>query len=312
MRDVERVDPSQIYVARKWSGVEWDCRTQGISPSELRRRMRVYSSAEEVDNYFGAHEDQMKSLQMVEEAFDHRAKVLAGETLSRQLLRPASLIVSLGGDNHEQYVSHYVKNQLTMVVNSDFSRSEGGMAYFLPQDMPEMYPKLLSGDFQVQEWPRLKASITRPDGRLFKVPQEAISEIYVGAWASISMSRYSAFGEKHKDSGALLALPAGMAEGSWFHSAGGNRLVDHTGISRSERVADYLAREVWQGRTLQNINTSNELNPENVPVWITYSSYYDGTVSIDPKEKSGRNYRINRGDKVAIEFSDQPLRVIAR
>ncbi len=310
MKTVEKINPEKIYIARKWSGVEWDCKLRGITPVQLYREMS--SRGDDVDNYFGAHELQLKSTQQVAEKFGSQAKVVAGEVLTRQLLRQASLVVSLGGDNHLQYVSHFIGDQPVLGVNSDYQHSEGGMEYYRPEDLDGLIPELLRGDCPVEEWARLRAIILRNDGSIFRIPQEAISEVYVGTWARISMSKYRDETERHKDSGALIALPAGVGDGSWFNSAGGNVEIDHREVSRSERKAWYLSTEKWSGRTLHSEKGLVEITPDTAPLTLAYSSYYKGIVSIDPKEGSGRNYALNRGEKAVIEFSDTPLRMIGR
>jgi hypothetical protein len=310
MKTVERINPEKIFIARKWSGVEWDCKLRGITPLQLYREMS--QRGDDVDNYFGAHEDQLKACETVGKMFGAQATMLVGEILTRQLLRPASLVVSLGGDNHLQYVSHFVGSQPVLGINSDYKRSEGGMEYYTPADLEKLIPRLLEGSCLVEDWARLRATIMRSNGSLFRIPQEAISEIYVGTWARISMSKYRDESERHKDSGALIALPAGAGDGSWFNSAGGNIEVDHRGVSRSERKAWYLSTEKWSGRTLQSEKGLVEITPDTSSLTLAYSSYYKGTVSIDPKEGSRRNYALNRGDRAVIEFSDTPLRMIGR
>ncbi|MBI2596035.1 hypothetical protein HYW46_04870 [Candidatus Daviesbacteria bacterium] len=164
MIESQPVDLSKIIIARKWSYIEWNMHHSNLTMEEFIKNQK--SLGIKTDAMTESHYKQQASLEKILGLFERKPKVLIGETLTKKLLSTASLVISLGGDDHLKYVSHFIGDQLALPLNSDYERSEGGMISYLPEDFKRLLPKLKKGDYEIEECQDYKLPYSTPTVRL--------------------------------------------------------------------------------------------------------------------------------------------------
>src|SRR4051812_18365737 len=103
------MDFSQIIIAPKLSKYEWDMHRYHLTPSQLL--VKYKREGVDVTRIMTSHKRQKQSLKAVEKIFKN-STFLCRKELTRTVVLRAKLVISLGGDNHFQYVSHFVDNTL--------------------------------------------------------------------------------------------------------------------------------------------------------------------------------------------------------
>jgi NAD kinase len=205
----------RILIAPKKSKLQWDMDRLGQSAARVVARWKRHGL--DVARIRASHERQMKALETVRKLFPEAA-VVPQDKLSRRAIDRADLVLAVGGDNHFQYVSRFVRRELIAGVNSDPHSSEGSLTSFTPESLKDAAAAIRSGKFRIEEWTRLQVEL---DGR--RVESLALSEVFFGEASRAQMSRYKITvgrrSELQKSSGLLTVTGAGSA--GWYAAAGG-------------------------------------------------------------------------------------------
>lgn len=290
-----------IVLARKLSVLEYDMNRYETNFEQSV--LKYYGMGADGEKIIKSHERQLQSEKLVLDALrahpdlEDMLSIIRGDTIPQTIIGNKTLIVALGGDNYFQHISHYLKDQPLVGVNSDPVNSEGALTYFTPERFIDFLPKLESGEFNVEEWTRLQATINRK-----VISTLATSEIYYGAHKSTDMSRYLLFGlEEQKSSGLIITTGAGST--GWYKAAS----AYIRGLTEKPKIypktypnALVVAREIFahEPHTL-----SFEFSDKLELKWLAHGN---GLVSIDARDE----YEIVRGDEVVIKVSDTPLKVV--
>ena len=231
---------SRIIIVPKPTKYELDMHKYRLSPDELVRKY----DAEGVnkDDIISSHERQKKALSDMRDAF-RESMFISADDLTRETAGRAGLVIALGGDNHFQYVSHFLADTPIIGVNYDPASSEGAVIYFSPcaEHLRDM---LLSDTFSVEEWTRLQAEING-------MPiMPATSEYFLGEEQRKDMSRYvtefHGMAEKQKSSGVVVATGAGSS--GWHNSASGHIHPAGKIFPTIDAVAEFIVTEPYKGR----------------------------------------------------------------
>ncbi len=181
-RPLEAIHTDQILVVTKASKVELDCQRYRMTTNELREFYNQQGA--DTDRIFESHYRQQTALT------DLIQRLPAGRVINRtqlaamqeagtfdDFLSTTKAVISLGGDNHFQWVAEQMRSQSDLKLigmNSDPQTSHGKLLQVSAKDLDPMLKALESGDYQVQEWARLKVKVgSGPE-------IAAISEIFIG------------------------------------------------------------------------------------------------------------------------------------
>lgn len=297
---VERTNLSKILIARKLTLFEYDQKRTGLSSDDLLKRYADFGA--DLKNILESHKRQISSFKGFLLNFPD-PKVIVGETLTKRDVKNASLVISFGGDNFFQYVSHFLDMQLVAGVNSDPLKSDGALTSFEPGSFIKFLSNLIEGRYDIEEWARLQAF---KNGK--KLSPLAVSEIFIGARESIDMSRYilsvNGVGEEQKSSGILISTGTGST--GWYNSTYKYSHHGKNGIfPKQSNYARFIIREPYMGRLSKHKTFGGWLRThEKLEVrWLAHGK---GVVSIDPEV----NYQLRRGDQVSVVVADSPLRVV--
>jgi NAD kinase len=289
---------SDILVVPKMSKYEWDMLRYRLSPKQLISKYK--KDGVDVRRIIESHERQAISLKLIRRIFSS-ARFASRATLNWEMSNRAKVIISLGGDNHFQYVSHFAQKSLMVGVNSDPIRSDGALITFTPEDLDRISRLLEKGNFGVEEWTRLQISL---NGK--KIRSLAVSEIFIGEVKRADMSRYHLiFGKRdevQKCSGLLVATGAGST--GWYDSA--CRYLFHRGKSfpKTSRNFNFVATEPYHGR-LSHSNLLHGTLREGKELKISSLNDSNGVLVIDALEE----HEFREGS-VAVIRMGMPLRVL--
>lgn len=232
----------RILVLPKKSKFQWDCTRFRLKPRDMVAKYR--KEGLNASRIVASHERQMRALKKVLNQFPE-ARVIPQDKISRKNLAGADLIISLGGDNHFQHVSHFAGNSVVAGVNSDPTLSEGSLTTFTPDQLAKVASRILEGRFGVEEWTRLQVTL---NGK--KLQDLALSEVFLGEAARCQMSRFRISGgglsEVQKCSGLLVATGAGSS--GWYDAAGRYLFAGGNRFPRTKKSFRFVTTEPFQGR----------------------------------------------------------------
>lgn len=292
------MNTSNMVIVPKMSMYEWDMHRYKLTPGQILAKYE--RDGVDVGKVMKSHETQKQSLEELK-AFFNESQFVHRNRLTRRIASNADLIIALGGDNHFQFVSHFLGSELIMGINSDPSRSEGALTYFTTHNFEETLKRLKQEEFDVEEWIRLEA---RLNGQLLEL---ATSELFLGEDKRKYMSRHileiRGRTEEQKCSGLLITTGAGST--GWYDSACRYLYEDGNAFPKTEKMARFLATEVFRGKLSQYSMLEGVLQERET---LTVCSLNDdkGILSIDSLEE----YPFDMGARAVIRISDKPLRIV--
>ncbi|MBI4028069.1 MAG: NAD(+)/NADH kinase [Verrucomicrobia bacterium] len=288
---------SKTIIVPKMSKYEWDMTRHRLTSRQLIAKYR--RQGVDISRILESHERQQQSLRILREMFPARHFV-SREGFTRDIAERAQWVIAHGGDNHFQYVSHFVENAVMIGINSDTVRSEGALTLFSAETFRQTAASLHARDIPVQEWARLQIVINRT-----RVRSPAISEIFLGESLRSQMSRHvlvhGKAREEQKCSGLIVATGAGST--GWYQSAS-CRLHDARAFPKTEKLFKFVVTEPYQGHSVHclhphgTVRTGEELK-------IVSLNDSRGILSIDALEE----HPFHEGSVARIRLG-KPLRVL--
>ncbi|MBI4230366.1 MAG: hypothetical protein HY608_05985 [Planctomycetes bacterium] len=199
-------DLSKSLLVPKPSKYEYDLARLGLTHETLLGHYR----RENADRILESHRRQ-RGMRARARALLPEARLVERERVTASDVRAASLVVSLGGDNHFIYLSHLCVETPLLGIKSDSLRSHGGLLPVDEANLDEAVASLREGRVAVERWTRIEA---RVDGA--EAPPAA-SEIFLGEERRRDISRHvlvppglpDTGGEEQKGSGLLVTTGAG-------------------------------------------------------------------------------------------------------
>lgn len=286
-----------ILIVAKESKYEWEKIKFGLSHENL-----LYKYSREhanLDAILKAHEQQLWVRQSVENAMPDATMCLMGD--AEAVLKDQSIkydiVINLGGDNSFTYVGLWLTDTPILGVNSDPERSVGCLTRWAIHDTQSIYDMiemLEFGEFQVQPWARLHATID--DNPILP----ASNEYYFGEMEANKMSRHVLVHKgkeyEQKCSGILFSTGAGST--GWYSSIRGKQAA----FDPTWNIGAFVVREPYNpvsgGCYAGEIAEGEEI--------VLYSLNDDGgIVSID----SWKEEKFVRGSEAHI-YLGSPLNVI--
>ncbi len=292
------MNPDNILIVPKWTKYEWDQRKHVLSARELLRKYD--KTGVDASRILKSHERQKKSLRLLKQWFA-KARFVERGRLTRAMAATADLVISLGGDNHFQFVSHFLKETLVLGINSDPLTSEGSITTCTVGELGRNLKRLAADAFHIEEWVRIQVAL---NGKPLQTL--AVSDVFLGEMLRTQMSRHQLIfagkREEQKCSGLVVATGAGSS--GWFDAA--CRFVFPKGRRRpkAERSLQFLATEPYSGRLSRLCCRSGVLRPGSKLVIRSLNDSH-GVIVLD----SQHFHPFREGSVAEIEIGT-PLRVI--
>jgi NAD kinase len=300
-RETAGINFEKVIIARKLSVLEYEARELGISQAEMLEHYK--NTGSDWETILASHNRQREALSELEKALPG-IKIQTGFQLRPEAMKDLQAVIALGGDDHYQYVSHFLENQLLIPINSDTQKSDGALSDFTVSTFIDELPRIKNGEFDIESWTRLQVDL---NGQ--RIPELAISQIFIGAVDNEDMSRYSlnyrGQNELQKSSGLIIATGTGST--GWYDAAVRYLKEDGEKFDRTEKKAVFVSREPFNGR-FSNLNLkSGEFFPDEKLI-ITSLMNKPAKVGIDALVR--RDFP--RGSVVEIKISDSPLSVLRK
>ncbi len=308
------MDLSNITIVPKISSYDY-CQTQyKLSGNEVVQRWRSEGMTDdEVIRSLEAHENHHRSITTLRTVFSNKLFV-ARDIFNRDRAQQSSLVIALGGDDHFQYVSHFLDSSVPIMgVNSDPIRSDGNMLPFIAQDVVDALPSLQEDKFITQHWTRLSALIHAGGNKTIAIP--ATSQYAIVSEDPEGMTRYTldfnGKSEHHRGSGLLVATGAGST--GWFRGAVKYLTRNHYRFGQTEPVARFALREPFEKEEVPQGKATTYEMAEGIirageQLNITYGSHGEGRLGVDAQVR----YPLQKGNTILIRLSDTPLRVVQK
>ncbi len=194
-------------------------------------------------------------------------------------------VISLGGDNHFVYCSHFVGDRPLAGINSDPETSIGALLYFtVPVFLEALSPKV-PPVFDLDEWTRISCELLGPHGE-HRRTDPCTSEISIRNDYPELTSRYllrvnGGPWEEQKSSGLLLATGTGST--GWYRNCFPPSERGPAAFVRSSPFFRFFAREVGAPPGRGKKYLSGQIDEEGV---LEIVSEMDGMISVDAHPES--------------------------
>lgn len=297
----QRLSYDQILVVSKFSKVEFDLRQRKVSMETLLEQYQ--QEGVDIERIVSSHEIQLEALEQLKRIIPGAKFIDRDEAEHNpQMVKESALVVALGGDDNLKFISRMVEDGFLLGINSDPAFSQGALTYDTVKTFAETVERLRSGEFRIQEWPRLEVSVNG------STLPPACSEIYIGDRENIYTARARAtLGELEfpiKGSGMIIANGAGST--GWFRAASLYLSFGEHIWRRTLPHAEFVSREPYgSAESLKDKRLNGTLKPGEV-LEITSSSNHHPIVSVD----SVVSAPFPRGMTAKVRFSDLPLKVV--
>jgi NAD+ kinase len=258
----------------------------------FKKILLIYSSKE--------NSQHLDSLTLVEDILNEERlnfqKILI-EHFDVSFLKGVDLVISLGGDGTFIRISHYLKDIPILGINSDYSTSEGGLCSLSERDVGKL-KDILKGKYKSRFRNRIDIVLNG-----YFVKERALNEVYVGTKDQFHTSRYvinfKNLKEEHRSSGVIVST--GSGSNVWYKSAGGEP------FNFEENKLKFLIREPFFSRLFQpNLLEGEILKGEEI--YFDSKRCMGGIIAVD----SNVIYDFNEGDRVRLEISKFPLKVLEK
>jgi len=287
----------KIIVIPKLSKYELDMKCLNLSEKELIEKYE--NEGINIKRIINSHQRQKDALNKLKELLPE-AEFIQREGLTKEIVKKADLIISFGGDNHFQYVSHFLNGKLILGINSDPVSSEGVLNNFTIESFKEKLNEIKKGNYKVENWTRLKVILNN------KVMGLAIDEVFIGESERKNMSRHiikvNNNSEEQKNSGLIIATGAGST--GWYDSSCRYLFENGDKFPKDSEYAKFIATEPYRGK-LNGSKLLHGILNKNETINVASLNDSGGIVSLDCLEE----YEFNRGAKVKIKIG-VPLKVI--
>lgn len=310
VRDPQPIDLDRVVVVTKQSKVQYDMERYGWSYDQLQEEYA--RGPEDKSRILKSHQRQLAALEVLACYIDP-ARIVSRNDLLIEDVANASLVIAFGGDNHLQFVSHYIEGDTPLWgMNSDPQTSFGALLSGEIRDFPAALGALSRGDYRFEPWTRLQVEV---DGRFLP---SALCDVYIGERERKYMSRHSlevtdsvgvSTSIEQKSSGMLISSGAGSS--GWARSAGRYLHGGQCDFPRDSRYARFLLTEpssaipgshdLRGGGALPFRSDGILLEGERLVVHSLNDG--DGIVSIDSLEE----IPFPRGRTVIVRIDPRPL-----
>ncbi len=287
----------KILICPKLSKYEWDLHKFKFSHKELIEEYK--KEGVDYEYILQSHERQLQSRALAKEIFPN-ALIIQKDNLTKENIKKVDITIALGGDNHFQYVSHFIENELILGVNSDFLSSEGVLLSGTTNNLELISNRCNNDDYIIEKWTRINVIINK------KQVTRATCDIFVGEAERHLTSRniifYNGLTRQQKSSGILITTGSGST--GWYNSA--SRFIDEEPIfDPKSKYAKFIVTEPYKGSLTDYSLIKGKIDNDKI-LKINSLNSNNGRVIADSLEI----FNFNRGNFLEVEISDTPLNVL--
>jgi len=291
---------NKIIIVPKMSKFEYDIHRLNLNQEQMINQYK--KEKVDVEKIIQSHERQHNNLNVLKDRIP-QATIISREHMNREHANNADLVIPFGGDNHFQYVSHFLDKTTILGVNSDPFLSEGALTSIRSDKIDEAIERIKSGNFTIENWTRLQVWLNET-----KVNNYAISEIFIGEERRRDMSRHileiNRKKEEQKSSGIIITTGSGST--GWYDSSIRYLFPEGNKFDKKEKYARFLITEPYRGKLNGYSMLEGKLDyGQELNLYSLNDS--QGNLLIDCLDE----FKFLRGDRVKIKISDHPLRVIS-
>lgn len=241
------------------------------------------SRGEAIEEYADEHDRFHASLDVVQRSLPRELPMAdcPRAYVSQFLFRPKDLVIAVGPDGLFVNIAKYLDGQPMLTINPDPKRIDGILMRFRPEEVKEIFPRLLSGSYQTEAITLAKAE-TNDGQTLF-----AVNDFLVGRLDQRSSRYRIEFGGKteHQSSSGVL-ISTGTGSTGWIKSvvAGASALTDAPArltipFARNARHLLFVVREPWQSRATEISVSCGQIDYKNLLAIISEMSEGGAIVS---------------------------------
>ena len=292
------MDLKNILVVAKLTKYEFDQYHLHLKPAQVLEKYR--KEGIDAQRILNSHERQKKALQRLKDILGGK-NFISRDEFTRKKAAEVDLVISFGGDNHFQYLSHFLEKTPLLGINSDPVKSEGALTSVPADKIERVVERLKKEQFSVESWTRLSAQVNGEKVTL------ATSEYFLGERDREEMSRHilEFQGKKEEQKGSGILVATGIGSMGWYHSA--CRFLHPSGdiFPQDAPFAKFLLTEPHKGNE-SKCNLFNGVLRKGEKLVLHSLNDAEGRLSVD----SWIHYPFNRGANVEIRLADLPLKVV--
>lgn len=222
-----------------------------------------------------------------------KCTIVKSKELTDAHFKDIDLVITVGGDGAFIRAASFIDKQPILGINSEPEFSEGALLSLKEEEL-EKLDEILHGKFKISEKERIEVKLNGKE-----INKLALNEIYFGSLLQFHTSRYvikfQNKKEEQRSSGVLIATSSGST--AWYKSTGG--------LPFKENKLKFIVREPFLSRVFKPKILYGVIDKKE-KIELESKRHDRSVVAID----SDRIYDLNYGDKVEIELSDKPLKVI--
>nr|MBA4404949.1 hypothetical protein [Nanoarchaeum sp.] len=239
----------------------------------------------------------IESLNKVKQKLEGRDYIfLRADRILEKYFEDIDLVITVGGDGTFIRAASFIKEKLIVGINSEPEYSEGALLS-LKDDELYILDEILNGKYKIQKKIRIKIKINGKE-----IQNLALNEVYFGVSNQFHTSHYiisyKNAKEEQRSSGVLVATPSGST--AWYKSARGRPFKGNK--------LKFIVREPYFGSRVFNPKLLKGEIEKGEKIEFISKRHDNSVVTLD----SNYTYRLERGDKVEMEMSEFPLKVLLR
>lgn len=158
---------TQVLVVEKETRLEYLEKSNQLDNLDKKKRENI---TEDNNRHYTAHDLLVESLGSNQ--LDYVC--IKDKEISEVDFEEFGVVITLGGDGTFINAAAKISHQILIGINSEPRKSIGGLARFVPSDIPDLCQKIATGNYNVQNWDRLSARINGKE-----LPYWAINEILI-------------------------------------------------------------------------------------------------------------------------------------
>lgn len=221
---------------------------------------------------------------------------LRADRITEKYFDDIDLIITVGGDGTFIRAASFIKDKLIIGINSESEYSEG-VLLSLKENELDVLEDIFNGKYKIQKKIRAKIKINGKE-----IGNLSLNEVYFGVSNQFHTSHYiinyKNVSEEQRSSGVLIATPSGST--AWYKSARGKPFKGNK--------LKFIIREPYFGGRVFNPKLLKGEIEKGEKIEFISKRHDNSVVTLD----SNYTYRLERGDKVQVEMSEFPLRVLVK
>src|SRR3989338_8106442 len=244
------MDTKRIVIVPKITSYDYTMTQFFLTGRQVINRWRGEGmSKEDIENTMRAHQNHYASFKILKNIF-YEYQFVPRDEFNREHAQHATAVIALGGDDHLQYVSHFLEKTPLIGVNSDPVKkkgaSDGNLMYFEAEDTSLLMKRLKKDEFEIQPWTRLSAKIVTGGGTIEATSATCQYSIVTEDPEDMARVLVEFKGNRELQRGTGILIATGAGTTGWYKGASKYVSPNRYRLSRMEREAKFVLREPFE------------------------------------------------------------------